>query len=78
MPTLRSRDHALETSLRVALRKSVALRAFYRYERSGVDDFHQTGLPTLIGRRIYFGHEDLDYQASFYGVALQVSLGSGW
>lgn len=78
LPTLRSRDHALEASLRVALRKSVALRFLYRYERSGVDDFHQTGLPTLIGRRVYLGHEDLDYEASFYGLALQVAFGSGW
>src|SRR5262249_16711865 len=36
MPKLRSRDHALETSLRFALRKSIGLRFFYRYERSGV------------------------------------------
>ncbi len=78
LPTLRSRDHMLETSLRVSLRESLALRVYYRYERSSVDDFHQTGLPTLIGRRIYLGHEDSDYEASFYGVALQVSFGSGW
>lgn len=77
-PKLRSRDHMLETSVRIALRKSVALRFYYQYQRSSVDDFHQTGLPTLIGRRIYLGHEDLDYQASFYGAALQVSFGSGW
>ena len=78
LPKLRSRDNAVETSMRVALRKSVALRFFYRYERSGVDDFHQTDLPTLIGRRIYLGHQDLDYEASFYGLALQVSFGAGW
>ena len=78
LPELRSRDSAVETSLRVALRKSTALRFYYRYERSDVDDFHQTGLPTLLGRRIYFGHKDLGYQASFYGLALQVSFGAGW
>jgi MtrB/PioB family decaheme-associated outer membrane protein len=78
LPKLRSRDNAVETSLRVALRKSVGLRFYYRYERSDVSDFHQTGLPTLIGRRVYFGHKDLNYEASFYGLALQVSFGAGW
>ncbi len=78
LPKLRSRDNALETSVRVALRKSVGLRFFYRYMRSDVSDFHQTDLPTLIGRRIYLGHKDLNYEASFYGLGLQVSFGSGW
>ncbi|HTO54582.1 MAG TPA: MtrB/PioB family outer membrane beta-barrel protein [Myxococcota bacterium] len=78
LPRLRNRDHTLETSLRIALRKSTALRFFYRYDLSGVDDFHQTGLPTLIGRRLYFGHQDSDYQAGFYGIALQVGFGDGW
>ena len=78
MPRLRNRDHTVDTSLRIALRKSLALRLFYRWELSAVDDYHQTGLPTLIGRRIYLGHEDSDYEASFYGIALQVGFGDGW
>jgi hypothetical protein len=60
------------------LRKATALRLFYRYDLSGVDDYHQTGLPTLIGRRVYFGHQDSDYEAGFYGIALQVGFGDGW
>ena len=78
LPRLRSRDHGLETSLRLSLRKSLSVRFFYRYELSGVADYHQTGLPTLIGRRIYLGHVDSDYEAGFYGVALQVGFGDGW
>jgi putative beta-barrel porin MtrB/PioB len=78
LPTLQNRDHIVETSLRFALSKALGLRFYYRYDRSGVDDFHQTGLPTLIGRRVYFGHEDLPYGAGFYGVALQFSFGAGW
>jgi hypothetical protein len=77
LPTLRNRDHIVETSLRFALRKSLGLRFYYRYDRSGVDDFHQTGLPTLVGRRVYFGHVDAPYTAGFYGVALQFSFGDG-
>ncbi|MFI5317765.1 MAG: MtrB/PioB family outer membrane beta-barrel protein [Myxococcota bacterium] len=78
LPTLTSRDQAVETSARFALHKGLGLRFFYRYVRSGVDDFHQTGLPTLIDRRVYLGHADADYAASFFGVAVQVSFGSGW
>jgi MtrB/PioB family decaheme-associated outer membrane protein len=78
LPELRSRDNFLESSVRVALRKSVALHFFYRYTRSSVDDYHQTDLPTLLARRIYLGHKDSDYEASFYGLGLQISFGSGW
>jgi hypothetical protein len=78
LPRLRNRDHTVDTSLRLALRKSLALRFFYRWELSGVDDYHQTGLPTLLARRIYLGHQDSNYEASFYGVALQIGLGDGW
>ena len=63
-PKLRTRDQAVETSLRIALRKSLALKLFYRYSRSDIDDYHQTGLPTLIGRRVYLAHQDLDYAAT--------------
>ncbi|HTO08429.1 MAG TPA: MtrB/PioB family outer membrane beta-barrel protein, partial [Myxococcota bacterium] len=78
LPRLRNRDHTVDTSLRIALRKSLALRFFYRWELSGVDDYHQTDLPTLLGHRIYMGHQDSDYEASFYGVALQIGFGDGW
>jgi len=78
LPTLFNRDHIVETSLRFALRKALGLRFYYRYDRSGVDDFHQTGLPTLVGRRLYFGHVDAPYMAGFYGVSLQFSFGDGW
>lgn len=78
LPTLRSRDQGVETSIRIALRKSLGLRVFYRYEHSGVDDFHQTDLPTLIGRRVYLGHQDRNYDASFFGVGVQFAFGSGW
>ncbi len=75
-PELRSRDHALETSLRIALRKSLGLKLYYRYWRSDVEDYHQTGLPTETGRRVYLGHQDRDFSASFYGATVQVSFGS--
>jgi MtrB/PioB family decaheme-associated outer membrane protein len=76
-PNLRSRDQAVETTVRIALNKSVGLRLYYRYWRSGVDDYHQTDLPTQTGRRVYLGHEDRDYTANFFGVAVQVAFGSG-
>lgn len=76
-PKLRSRDQTVETTVRIALHKSVALKLYYRYWRSGIDDYHQTDLPTQIGRRVYLGHHDLDYAASFVGVAVQVAFGSG-
>jgi len=76
-PKLRSRDQTVETTVRIALHKSVALKLYYRYWRSGIDDYHQTDLPTQIGRRVYLGHHDLDYAASFAGVAVQVAFGSG-
>jgi putative beta-barrel porin MtrB/PioB len=75
LPTLHNRDHVLESSLRFALTKFAGLRFYYRYNRSGVDDFHQAGLPTILGRRIYLGHQDGAYEAGFYGVALQVAFG---
>ena len=43
-PKLRTRDQAVETSLRIALRKSLGLKLYYRYWRSDIDDYHQTGL----------------------------------
>ena len=76
-PKLRTRDQAVETSLRIALRKSLGFKLYYRYWRSDIDDYHQTGLPTLIGRRVYLAHQDLDYAATFFGAAVQVSFGSG-
>ncbi len=76
-PDLRSRDHTLETSLRIALAKAVGLKLYYRYWRSQVQDYHQTDLPTQIGRRVYLGHQDRDFSASFFGAAVQVSFGSG-
>ncbi len=77
-PKLRTRDQAVETSLRIALRKSLGLKLYYRYWRSDIDDYHQTGLTTLIGRRVYLAHQDRDYAATFFGAAVQVSFGSGW
>lgn len=77
LPELRSRDHVAQTSLRLELRSDLALRLFYRYERSSVDDYHQTGLPTLTPtpaapRRVFLGHEDRDYEVSLYGIAAEV------
>jgi MtrB/PioB family decaheme-associated outer membrane protein len=74
LPELRSRDTALESSARLILRPGLALRLYYRYERSTIDDFHQTGLPVVVGRRVYLGHEDGDFEASFYGVGLQAEF----
>jgi len=75
-PRLKSRDQTLETSVRIALRRSIGLRFYYRYWRSGVSDYHQTGLPTLLARRVYLGHQDRDYGASFIGAAVQFSFGA--
>jgi hypothetical protein len=77
LPALRSRDHAVETSLRVALRDDPGARVLHRYERSAVDDDHQTGLPTLLPtpvapRRVFLGHEDADFEVSVYGIAAQL------
>jgi hypothetical protein len=77
-PKLRTRDQAVETSLRIALRKSVGFKLYYRYARSEIDDYHQTGLTTLIGRRVYLAHQDLAYAATFFGATVQFSFGSGW
>ncbi len=76
-PELRARDQTVETTLRIALHKSVGLKLYYRYWRSGIEDYHQTDLPTQSGRRVYLGHDDLDYSASFFGAAVQVGFGSG-
>ena len=75
-PELRCRDQAIESSARIALTGNVGLKLYYRYWRSGIEDYHQTDLPTLIGRRVYLGHQDLDYSASFVGATVQVSFGS--
>jgi MtrB/PioB family decaheme-associated outer membrane protein len=77
LPALRSRDHVVETALRIALRGDLSVRLFHRYERSAVDDYHQTGLPTLLPtpgapRRVFFGHEDADFEVSVYGIAAQM------
>ncbi len=77
LPALRTRDHVLETSLRLTLRPDLALRLFHRYERSSVADFHQTGLPSLLPtpiapRRVFIAHEDGDFEASLYGIAVQL------
>ena len=77
LPTLRSRDHAIETSLRFEVRKWLGLKLYHRYERSTIDDYHQAGLAALIGRRVYFGHQDGDYQANFFGIAVQISTWPG-
>jgi Putative outer membrane beta-barrel porin, MtrB/PioB len=77
LPTLRSRDHAIETSVRFEVAQWLALKLYHRYERSTIEDYHQNGLATLIGRRVYFGHEDGDYVANFYGIVIQISTGFG-
>jgi hypothetical protein len=75
-PELRARDHTIQTSLRIALSQAVGLKLYYRYWRSDIEDYHQTDLPTQLGRRVYLGHQDRDYSASFYGATVQVSFGS--
>ena len=77
-PKLRTHDQAVETSLRIAPRKSLALKLYYRYWRSDIADYHQTALPVLLGRRVYLAHQDLNYEASFFGATVQLSFGSGW
>jgi hypothetical protein len=73
LPTLESLDHVIETSLRFEVTKWLGFKLYHRYERSTIEDYHQTGLATLIDRRVYFGHVDDDYQANFYGIVIQIS-----
>ncbi len=73
-PELRSRDQAIESTARIILRPNLALRLYYRYERSSIDDFHQTNLPVVVGRRVYLGHEDGDFDSSFYGADVQMEF----
>jgi hypothetical protein len=77
LPTLRSSDHAIESSLRFEVTRWLGFKVYHRYERSTVDDYHQTGLLALMDRRVYFGHVDRDYEASFYGIAIQISTPPG-
>ncbi|HKA15165.1 MAG TPA: MtrB/PioB family outer membrane beta-barrel protein [Myxococcota bacterium] len=73
LPTLLNRDHVVETSLRFEVAKWLGLKLFHRYERSTIQDYHQAGLATLIDRRVYFGHQDRDYQANLFGILVQLS-----
>jgi hypothetical protein len=77
LPTLRSSDHVIETSLRLEVTKWLGFKVYHRYERSTIEDYHQAGLAALIDRRVYFGHVDGDYSANFYGIAIQISTWPG-
>ena len=73
-PTQLLRDHVLETSVVWPLREAFSLRVYQRYARSSIDDYHQTDLFTSEGQRLFFGHEDSNYNASLYGIALRGSF----
>jgi len=73
LPTLRNQDHVLVTSLRFEVTKWLGLKLYHRFEYSTIHDYHQTGLTTLIDRRVYLGHVDRDYQANFFGIVIQIS-----
>jgi len=74
-PPLRFTDHVLTTSVIVTLTEHVALRVFYRYENSSVQDFAQRHLePLSAPGALFFGHVDGDFAASLYGISLRLAF----
>jgi hypothetical protein len=71
-PDLRNTDHVLDASARIDLTDRLAARLLYRFQRSQVANFHQTGLVPRIGHALYLGHVDGDFTAHVIGGTLQV------
>lgn len=87
-PALETLDHDLEASLRFQVAKHLALRVFYLFRQSEIDDFQQMGLdePTLVNAMpdpymdgspggagtLFLGHVDRDYTVHAFGATLQL------
>ena len=77
MPDIVFRQHALETSLRIALDRHSALRLFHRYERSRYEDWHYDGLPLVFagGAGLFLGAGPRNFSGNLFGVFYQYTPG---
>ena len=62
-PERTSDDHTLDSSLRWQPFAQVGMRLHYRYTLGSIADFQQTGLQPVVGRRLFLGHVDRDFDA---------------
>ena len=71
-PTLRLREHVVNTQLRVALTERVEAGVLYRFEHARIDDFHQTGLTPLADPgSIFLADVDQSFAAHLFGAWLR-------
>lgn len=76
MPAMAFRQQVLETSLKFALARETALRLYYRFERTRVEDWHYDGLPLVLGSEgIFLGAGPRSYTDHLFGVFFQYTPG---
>jgi hypothetical protein len=78
LPDLRTRNHLLQTSIRISIVENASLRFFYRFERSTIRDFSQRDLVPdevlLSSGALFLGHIDRSYDVHVFGLTLQIRL----
>jgi hypothetical protein len=75
-PAMRYRVDSLSLGTSVALTSRVSLRAFDRFERGRIDDWHYLGLDAarVIDHRVYSDAGPSDYTTNLIGVLLDLRL----
>lgn len=71
MPDMAYRQHLLETSVKVPVRRELAVRLYHRYETARFADWHYDGLPLVVGNELFLGAVPESYSAHVFGVFLQ-------
>jgi MtrB/PioB family decaheme-associated outer membrane protein len=77
MPDMVFRQQSLETSLKLVIDRSTALRLFHRYERTRIEDWHYDGLPLVFagGAGVFLGAGPRSYSGNLLGVFFQYAPG---
>ena len=77
MPDMVFHQHALETSLKLRIDRQTALRLYYRYERTRIEDWHYDDLPLVFagGAGVFLGAGPPSYSANVFGVFFQYTPG---
>ena len=70
-PDLKNTDHILGTSLLYELNDMWAVRFFYRYQYSSIDNVQRQGLEPRINHVLTLGHVPDDFSASVFGSTIR-------
>ncbi|NCA69533.1 MAG: hypothetical protein EOM91_05385 [Sphingobacteriia bacterium] len=77
MPDLETTQHFVDLNLIVPIKKSLAIRALYRYEGGEIEDWHYDGVaqnPVPVNNAAYLDSGTQNYHANLVGLFLQMSF----